>query len=213
MTGRSCLVCRLLTAGGALACVWIALSGHASAANQGATVEDVGPLIRAVIAADVKTYPERPPLSPQVRAGVEKELAGSAERKASYGKLGAARRNVEWFEGIEELTKHGAVWCLATGLCHPHVDAQIYSARALGKLKDLRAAPFLLTVAEANNLLVSGSENATLHGILQHALADALNATLGTDVRLDPGQDPRGLTAGLPVWRKALEQRQAKQAK
>ena len=41
----------------------------------------------------------------------------------------------------------------------------------------------------------------TLHGVIQHSLAAALNAMTGERVALAHGQDPDGLRSGIAVWR------------
>jgi hypothetical protein len=171
--------------------------------------KELGEMIRRVITRPWPgpEKPPRPPLTAEVTQGVMRELAAGPETRAAYAKLDATRRNTDWFDGIDDLAKIKAVWCLASGLCHPAADAQIRCAKALGQLKDHGPVPFMLVVARAFAVYEGGSENATTQGILQHALADALNSILGTSVRLKAGQDPEGLKAGLKAWGAAFESR------
>ncbi len=136
-----------------------------------------------------------------VRAGVATEVFGAW---GSYKNLGSGKTNADFSRAVQELIRVKAVWCISTGLCHRNKDVQIRCARALGDLKGIRPARFLLTVAHANAVYVEGSESASLHGILQHALTKALNRILGTSVHLKEGQDPEGLEAGIKVWSAAL---------
>ncbi|MBM4039992.1 MAG: hypothetical protein FJ290_15925, partial [Planctomycetes bacterium] len=121
-----------------------------------------------------------------------------------YPRLDCRKRNTDWFSGIEGLRSMNASWCLATGLAHPHVDVRIKSAQALGQRGDPAVIGPLLEAARRNAELVGGSENATLHGIYQHALADALNHLTGSQVKLREGQDPEGLRKGIEAWEKWL---------
>jgi hypothetical protein len=70
-------------------------------------------------------------------------------------------------------------------------------------LKDKRAVPFLLLYAEYMAVHESGSENATIHGIIHQAAAKTLSALTGVELVLT-GQDPQGLKKGLKKWRKWL---------
>jgi hypothetical protein len=164
-------------------------------------------LIQAVVTSPSgRSFPERPSLPLAVKMGVARELTANAKLKSAYEKLDAKKSNREWFEGIRELAEAKAVWCLATALCHPHDDVQIRSAQALARLGDPKPARFMLTVAKAFAVWESGSENATLHGIFQHELANALNKLTNTSVTLGDGQDPEGLNAGLAIWQQALDE-------
>ncbi len=159
-----------------------------------------------------ENYPVLPVLSTEMRGMVSNEIAGSAAIREAYEKLDAIRRrNVEWFEGIKELQQHKAVWSLQSCLCHPHDDVQIHALRSLQKLGDKRAVPFLLLYGEHMAVWESGSENATLHGIIHESTAATLSAITGVKVVLD-GQDPDGLKRGLRKWRRWLvEQDKEKQ--
>ena len=50
-------------------------------------------------------------------------------------------------------------------------------------------------------VLVEGSENATIHGIIHESAAHTLSALTGVRVELK-GQDPDGLKRGVRLWRK-----------
>ncbi len=169
-------------------------------------------LIRAVLTRpwSGKAYPERPALTHEVKQGVAEELAANAKTKASYEKLDPNKQNVMWFAGVQELAEAKAVWCLTSGLCHASDDVQVRCARALGELRDRRPVSFMLVVAETFAVWEEGSENATTHGVFQHALSDALNGILGTSVKLKDGQDPAGLKEAVKVWGAAVRGTQDK---
>ena len=159
-----------------------------------------------------ENHPLLPALSTEMRGLVESEIMGSPAIRKAYEKLDAKRRrNVEWFEGVKELEQQKAVWSLQSCLCHPSDDVQIHTLRSLQKLGDKRAVPFLLLYGEHMAVWESGSENATLHGIIHESTAATLSAITGVKVVLD-GQDPEGLKKGLRKWRRWLvEQDKEKQ--
>jgi uncharacterized protein (TIGR03067 family) len=162
-------------------------------------------LVKAALARDgfpPDDYPVLPSLSTEMRGEVCNEIDRSAVIRAAYAKLDVVRRrNVDWFEGVAGLEKEKAVWSLLSCLCHASVDVQIHALRALERVKDKRAVPFLLLYAEYMAVLVEGSENATLHGNLQQSTAKTLSALTGVEVVLK-GQDPEGLKKGIRKWRK-----------
>src|SRR5262249_44530981 len=63
-------------------------------------------------------YPALPALSTEMRGQVCSEIAASDAVRGAYEKLDAKRRNVDWFDGVAELEKRKAVWCLLSCLCH-----------------------------------------------------------------------------------------------
>jgi hypothetical protein len=149
------------------------------------------------------SYPALPSLSTQMRGAVAGEITGSEAVAAAYAKLDARERNVTWFEGVTELEKEKAVWCLASCLCHPSPDVQIYALRGLERLGDKKAVPFVVLYAGYMAVLVDGSENATIQGLIHKATAQTLSALTGVRVTLK-GQDPEGLKRGVRLWRKWL---------
>jgi len=168
--------------------------------------QEIAELITAVTSRPWrgKDMPPRPQLTGEVKQGIVEELTSDPERLLLYAKLNSKNRNTTWFEGISELTEKKAMWCLVSGLCHSSDDVQIKCARALSKLKDAKIVPFMLVVAKAFAVFEGGSENAALHGIFQHELANGLNTILGTSVKLRKYQDPEVLKKGISVWRAAL---------
>jgi hypothetical protein len=111
--------------------------------------------------------------------------------------------NVTWFAAEEVLEHEHAVWCLQACLCHPHDDVQINALRAIGRLKDPKAVPFLLIYAEYEAMMVGGSESATIHGIIHEELSATLSALTGIIIRIK-GQDPEGLLKAIHEWRRWL---------
>jgi RNA polymerase sigma factor (sigma-70 family) len=150
-----------------------------------------------------ENYPALPSLSTEMSGRVCNEIAASDTVRQAYEKLDATRRNVDWFDGVAELEKQKAVWCLLSCLCHHHPDVQIHALRSLERLGDKRAVPFLLLYAEYMAVLVGGSENATIHGIIHQSAAKTLSALTGVRVAVT-GQDPDGLKKGIKRWRKWL---------
>ncbi len=127
----------------------------------------------------------------------------------TYPRLDYRRSNVTCFAAIDDLRSKRAVWCLATGLAHPNVDVRIRCAKALGEIGHPAAVRPLLAAARRNADLVPGSENATLHGIYQHSLADALNRLTRCKAPLRDGQDPQGLRKGIAAWERWLRENTA----
>jgi hypothetical protein len=149
-------------------------------------------------------HPVLPSLSTEMRGSVCNEIATSPAVRSAYDKLNVVKnRNVDWFEGVAELEKQRAVSCLLSCLCHPSDDVQIHALRSLERLKDKRAVPFLLLYAEYMAVFESGSENATIHGIIHKSAAKTLSALTGVELVLK-GQDPEGLKKGIKKWRKWL---------
>jgi len=145
-----------------------------------------------------KNYPELPGLPTDVVQRATREIESTPDVRKAYAKLDpATQRNLSWFEGVAELEKQKAVWSLLTCLCHPHDDVQIHTLRALARLRDDQALPFLLQYASAMAVYEGGSENATLHGIIHDETAKTLSAITGLQFKMRGGQDPEGLKAAV----------------
>ena len=182
----------------ALAAVFGLCSATAAAPPQEPTPAD---LIRAATTGDWPVYPVLPSLSTEMRGNGSNEIPQNPEVRAAYALLGAKnRRNVEWFEGVARLEKLRAVWCLQSCLCHPHEDVQIHALRALERLGDRRAVPFLLLYADYVAVYEDGSENATIHGVIHRSVAKTLSTLTGIEWKVE-GQDPEGLKKGIRKWR------------
>jgi hypothetical protein len=156
-----------------------------------------------------RDVPGCPVLPDSVKAGVAAETAKAPELRGALVKLDPALEqqpngHESWFQAVEELATARAVFGLSVALCHPHDDVKLASVKALAKIGDRRPVPFLLLVADSFAVMESGSENATIHGVLQHELAQALNVLTGAQVKLARGQDPTGLRNGIRIWQKAL---------
>jgi hypothetical protein len=147
-------------------------------------------------------YPGCPPLAVEVKRGVAREVAKSAAVREALELLDPEHVNVVMFDAVAALEREHAVFTLAAAVCHDSDDVKIKSARALAALADPTPLPFLLEVADRFAVFEDGSENATIHGVLQHDLAAALNAMTAEHVTLGEGQDPDALRAGIVVWRK-----------
>lgn len=136
-----------------------------------------------------------PPPSVEVVEGAATELRDPNVRRA-FEKLDT--------DAIEELRKAGAKWTLAAALGNGDVDVRIRAAQALKRLRDPAPAAYMTEIARANAHFVSGSEEATLHGIFMHAIADALGECTGTKIVIKDGQDPKGLEAAANIWQRKL---------
>jgi hypothetical protein len=147
--------------------------------------------------------PALPDLTSEMRDRIASEIAGSEAVRRAYEKLDANRRNVEWFEGVAELEKRKAVWSLLSCLCHPHEDVQFHALRSLKRLQDKRAVPFLLVYAESKAVYVSGSEQATVHGVIHESIAETLSSLTGISITIR-GQNPKELMNGVRQWGKWL---------
>lgn len=153
--------------------------------------------------------PGCPRLSEEVKTGLARELAATPALATSLEKLDPAPDSVndgqaKWFEGIQELERARAVFGLVIAICHPYDDVKIASIKAIAGIGQRAPIPFMLEIAGSFAVTEDGSENATLHGILQHELAAALNTLTGANVKLARGQDESGMRKGIPVWTKAL---------
>jgi RNA polymerase sigma factor (sigma-70 family) len=151
-----------------------------------------------------ESYPVLPAISTAMRGFIAAEMNLSPAVRAAYEKLDAARqRNVTWFEGLTELERAKAVWCLASCLCHPSSDVQLRALRGLERLGDKKAVAFLALYAEHMAVVVQGSETATIHAAIHAAAARTLSALTGVEVAVR-GQDPAGLLRGVRLWRRWL---------
>ena len=154
-----------------------------------------------------ESYPALPSLSSETQSLVIDEIRSSQAVRSAYAQLDAASRsNVDWFEGVAALEKQKALWSLLSCLIHPSEDVQINALRSLERMGDKRAVHFLLIYAEYMAVDESGSENATIHGIIHKSIAQTLSALTGMKVTLK-GQDPEGLKRGIKIWRKWLAER------
>jgi len=170
-----------------------------------------GPALSAMIDAVVaqpkghRAFPALPSLSTQMRGNIGAQLTKSPALRAAYARLGSKHSSV-WREGISALEKQKGVWPLLSALCHHSEDVQIYALRALRRLGDRQAVPFLLIYAEYMAGEEDGSENATIHDVVHQEIARTLSSLTGVEVKLK-GQDERRLKEGIHLWRKwQLEQ-------
>ena len=153
-----------------------------------------------------ESFPVLPSLSTEMRGRIAGEIAREPVRRA-FELLDARKRNFDWFEAVEILEQEKATWSLQACLVHHHEGVQIRALRALERLRSKEAVPFLLIYGDYMAVFEPGSENATIHGIIQESIAKALSAITGVEVRLD-GRDPEGLRRGLLRWTQWLvEQR------
>jgi hypothetical protein len=169
------------------------LCGRAVSDPYAALAPDVTALIKKVtVKSPYKTFPEPPDLPVEVIAGVDAEIVDPKIR-AAFGS-----------GSIDALQKAGAKWCVAALLDSPDIDDRIHATRALAKIGGIEQAAYLLEVAQASAVFVPGSEEATLQGMHMQALVDTLNALTGEHVTTKPQQDPEGLKAGIPIWKRKI---------
>jgi hypothetical protein len=146
-----------------------------------------------------ENYPVLPALSSTMQDRVVSEIASSPAVRAAFNQLNATRGNRDWAAGIEALEQQKAIWSLQAALCHPSEDVQVLALRALGRLNDKQSVPFILLYADYMSVLVIGSESATVHGIIQHEIAESLSHITGVPIQID-GQDPEGLQKAIRRW-------------
>ena len=189
---------KLLTSLAILAVAAVALGGDRSE-----------PTPRDLIAAATtrpwpgENYPVLPSLSTEMRSRIGNEI-GRPEIRKAFGLLDVQRKgNVGSLKAVEMLEKENAVWSLQACLVHPREDIQIDALRALGRLKDKNAVPFLLIYGDYMAVFEAGSENATIHGIIHETIAGALSSITGVEVEIK-GQNPEALKRGLRLWTKWL---------
>lgn len=169
------------------------LCGRAVSDPYASIAPDVVKLIQKVtVKSPYGTFPQPPDLPIEVIAGVDAEVVDR--------KIRAAFEKGE----IETLQKLGAKWCVAALLASPDIDDRIKATRAVAKIGDIAQASYLLEVADKSAVFVPGSEEATLQGIHMQSLVDSLNALTGEHVTTKPHQDPEGLKAGIPIWKKKI---------
>jgi hypothetical protein len=184
-----------------LAALLILLGPH-DVADEASPLE----LLKAALSREgfpAENHPILPALSTEMRGLVCNEIAQSRAVRRAFEKLDVTRRNVEWFEGVQELEQQRAVWCLQACLCHPSDDVQIHALRSLERVRDTRAVPFVVLYAEYMAVYEEGSENATIHGNIHASVARTLSTLTGEELVVK-GQDPRKLKEGIRRWRRWL---------
>ena len=92
------------------------------------------------------------------------------------------------------------MWPLLSVLCHYSEDAQIKALRSLRTIDDKQAVPFLLIYAEYMAVWETGSENATIHGIIHAEIAKTLSALTGIEVNIKQ-QNAESLKRGIHLWK------------
>lgn len=188
---------------------FVALTIGASARdaeNHSAAKPSPGDLLKAATTrfGPGENYPVLPSLSTELRGRICNEITRPEIREAFELLDIQHKRNVDWFEAVERLEREQAVWSLHACLVHQSEDVQIEALRALGRLKNKDAVPFLLIYGDYMAVDEGGSENATIHGIIHESIANALSSITGIDVELKRRQDPEGLKRGLRLWAKWL---------
>jgi hypothetical protein len=147
-----------------------------------------------------------------IPAQVPRDLPDDA-RCGVAAELGRDPSLVDTFErpDIDVLKRARATWTLAALAWRPRIGAEthellrqedvgIRALRALAELDDLRVVPLLIDAANRVADYVRGSEEATIHGIFQHTIADCLNRLTDSAVALEHPQDPEALRRGIAVW-------------
>jgi hypothetical protein len=159
---------------------------------------DIAALIAKKNAPPYYEFPAMPPASVEVVEGAAFEMRDPKVREA--------------FENLrlEKLRDALAKWTIAVALGNRDIDVRVGAARTLERMCSLGvayrpgAASYMIEVARATAVFVPGSEAATLQGIFMHAIADAVNECLETNIAIKDGQDPEGLKAAARAWQKRL---------
>ena len=161
-------------------------------------------LVRGVITgtSPCEDCPELPALPAGLVSNVAKESGSSPPIRRAYAKLDASKqRHTAWAEGLAELEKEKAIWCLQSALCHPNLGVRIRVLDALARLRDERSLPFLLSYGSAMAVGVDGSEVATLQAGIRVETAKALSAVTGIQFKMANGVDPDGLKMAVAACR------------
>lgn len=144
-------------------------------------------------------YPPLPALSATMTGNIGNEINGRPALIEAIRQLDPARSNNDWFDAVAMLEREKAVWSLQACLCHPSEDVQIHALRSLQKLGDPTAVPFILIYADYMAVFESGSENATIHGIIHMSIAATLSALTGISAKIER-QDPEALRKAIRQW-------------
>lgn len=148
-----------------------------------------------------ENYPTLPSVPEEIRMQVVLEISQSPPTLEALKKLNPKGSVHDWAAAVAALENLKTVPGLQVALCHHHDVTQLAALRALARLKDPRAVPFLLTYASYMAVAEAGSESATTHGLLQQEIAKTLSATTGVEIKLrGGGQDPRGLKKAILTW-------------
>jgi hypothetical protein len=141
---------------------------------------------------------------------VEGEIARSPSVRAAWTALDGKKILAGGASepAIQSLVDEAAACSLAVLVWHSDIDVDIRIVKAIGGVREATGPlvlPFLIASAERLAVYVEGSEAATLHGILQQAIAASLDQLTHADVKLRSGQDPGGLQAGAATWTAAMK--------
>ena len=147
--------------------------------------------------------PDLPDPPKRVLDSAGREMAHSRDVRQAIDDLNPKNSNLSWFAAEDVLEREHAVWCLQVCLCFRHRDVQIRAVRALTRLKDKAAVPFLLEFAEYEDAhpQIIGSESVTMYDILIHDIKGALSTLTGVPSSTDE-KDKHPFTSDILRWRK-----------
>lgn len=134
---------------------------------------------------DMKEYPKPPALTRAVLIGLKEELKDdSAKNYFDHLSLKNFKSHLDYAEALKYYKEHRLTYCILSLTVHWNADVRVYSLTALNWLVSLRplicttkagydklkkddkaCLAFLIYVLESTPLFISGSENATIHGI------------------------------------------------
>ena len=183
-----------------------------------AVAADVRQAVNAVVedASHQTTWVMRPEPSAELYRGVAADFQADPTLKDIFWKLCEPRPAC--LKAVSDLQAAKAAWCLTSALCSEDMEVARLAGLAMAELKDARPAGFVLKVARAYAAVPdfrtgkSRELNITPEAV-QYALAAALDAMLGTNVKIKVmGTGDRKYVAdhatfvkALAVWQKAIE--------
>ena len=132
-----------------------------------------------------KEYPKPPALTTDVLEGIKSEIKEDSV-KYYFERLSFSNMKTNWdySKSLTYLEKHQNIFCILAATAHWNPDTRLAALKSLQslikirlrchftkqKLEELKKADqvciqFLIYLLESNPLFISGSENATIHGI------------------------------------------------
>jgi hypothetical protein len=134
---------------------------------------------------DMNEYPKPPALTKEVLIGLREELKDdSAKYYFNHLSLKKFKSHLDYAGALKYYKEHRLTYCILSLSVHWNADVRVYSLMALNWIVSLRpqicttkqwydklirddktCLAFLIYVLESTPLFISGSENATIHGI------------------------------------------------
>lgn len=167
--------------------------------------------LRAVTGARSNWMVPAPEFPADVTCCVAVEMARSHSVADAWAGL-AQLKSTPPAGAVDDVVQEGAACSLVALLWYADVGVNIQAAHSMAKVPEVLhplALPFLLDSIDRVAVIVEGSEEATMHGLLHDAIFESMGILTGLVTAHRRGQDPTGLRAAIPVWRAAIDGRAA----